>query len=254
MVGRALPEIVKKMNLSDERERQYGLALDELEAHPPERGAAAGRFREVASHYTLVQAPTLRNRYLGMRSIREVNAGRQKVSTQDEAVLVDHINNRAIRGIPLSQDEIRSVASRLLQPGVQKLGENWVSNFMYRKRKVVKMYKTTHLDRTRANGLHADAVKSFEDVIEAEIVEAAIAAGNVYAMDETSFNQRNDSLDFRAGPVGQENQYQIGSEQQENITVIVTICGDGSTLSPTIVFAAKNIDEVWYDKNPANAA
>ena len=41
---------------------------------------------------------------------------------------------------------------------------------------------------------------------------------------------------------------------RENVTAIVTICADGTTLQPTIVFKGKNFMKKWGTNNVAHAS
>lgn len=47
-------------------------------------------------------------------------------------------------------------------------------------------------------------------------------------------------------------QYQQRDGDRENITVIVTICADGSALPPTVIFKGKALQVSWLQDNPAN--
>ncbi|KIY53749.1 DDE-domain-containing protein, partial [Fistulina hepatica ATCC 64428] len=56
------------------------------------------------------------------------------------------------------------------------------------------------------------------------------------------------------GRRGQNTQHRQGSANRENTTVLVTICADGSTVTPVAVFKAKNFQSSWNDDNPAGIA
>src|ERR1700677_2084652 len=56
------------------------------------------------------------------------------------------------------------------------------------------------------------------------------------------------------GAAGQKGQYQQQDGNRENITVLVTIGADGSTLPPTIIFKGKAYQAIWKQDNPANAS
>ncbi|KIJ42700.1 hypothetical protein M422DRAFT_137261, partial [Sphaerobolus stellatus SS14] len=52
---------------------------------------------------------------------------------------------------------------------------------------------------------------------------------------------------------GTKRQFQQGSGDRENITVIVTICTDGTALQPTIIFKGQNHMKKWANDNVSNA-
>ncbi|TFK17583.1 hypothetical protein FA15DRAFT_317396 [Coprinopsis marcescibilis] len=53
----------------------------------------------------------------------------------------------------------------------------------------------------------------------------------------------------RPGP-----QYQQRTGNRENITVLVPICADGSSLPPGVILKGKGYQVKWSQDNPANAS
>ncbi|KZP31407.1 hypothetical protein FIBSPDRAFT_907633 [Athelia psychrophila] len=49
-------------------------------------------------------------------------------------------------------------------------------------------------------------------------------------------------------------QYQQHDGNQENITIIVTVCTKGTSTPPTIIFKGKGYQTEWKHDNPANAS
>lgn len=49
-------------------------------------------------------------------------------------------------------------------------------------------------------------------------------------------------------------QHKQGGADCENVTAIVTICADRTTLCPTIIFMGQNFMTKWADNNVANAS
>jgi hypothetical protein len=49
-------------------------------------------------------------------------------------------------------------------------------------------------------------------------------------------------------------QYQQIGGDHENITVIVTICADGTSTPPAVIFMGKGYQVNWKQDNPANAS
>jgi hypothetical protein len=56
-----------------------------------------------------------------------------------------------------------------------------------------------------------------------------------------------------SGKVGKKIQYQQQGSSQENITVLVTIGGNGSALPPAVIYAGKGYLIKWKQDNSANA-
>jgi hypothetical protein len=49
-------------------------------------------------------------------------------------------------------------------------------------------------------------------------------------------------------------QYQQQGGDRENTTVIVTVCADGTSTPPAVIFKGKGYQVKWKQDNPANAA
>jgi hypothetical protein len=57
------------------------------------------------------------------------------------------------------------------------------------------------------------------------------------------------NLQKKKGP-----QYQQQAGTRENTTVIVTICADGTSIPPTVIFKGAAYQVSWGDDNPLNAS
>ncbi|KAJ7439297.1 hypothetical protein FB451DRAFT_985330, partial [Mycena latifolia] len=55
---------------------------------------------------------------------------------------------------------------------------------------------------------------------------------NIYGMDESGFPPSNQGRQRVVGRRGTKTQHKAGSANHENVTVLVTICADGTTLKP----------------------
>jgi hypothetical protein len=49
-------------------------------------------------------------------------------------------------------------------------------------------------------------------------------------------------------------QYQQRDGNRENVTVIVTICADGTSTPPAVIFKGQGYQVKWKQNNPADAA
>lgn len=56
------------------------------------------------------------------------------------------------------------------------------------------------------------------------------------------------------GKAGEKPQYQQRGGSKENTTVIVTICADGTSIAPAVVFKGKGYSTSWKQDNPLNAS
>ena len=49
-------------------------------------------------------------------------------------------------------------------------------------------------------------------------------------------------------------QHEQGSADCENMTVVATICADGTTLHPTIIYKGQNFMKKWREDNVSHAS
>ncbi|KIM87838.1 hypothetical protein PILCRDRAFT_3567 [Piloderma croceum F 1598] len=72
-------------------------------------------------------------------------------------------------------------------------------------------------------------------------------------MDESGFLPSNQGWQKAIGRWAAKGQYKQGGADRENVTAIVTICADGTALTPAVIFKGQNIMAKWGDNNVLNA-
>lgn len=77
---------------------------------------------------------------------------------------------------------------------------------------------------------------------------------NIYGMDESGFPPSDQGVQRVVGRRGSKIQHKAGSANMENVTVLVTICADGSALKPTVIFKGKWILQKWCQDNVSGAS
>ena len=74
-------------------------------------------------------------------------------------------------------------------------------------------------------------------------------------MDEVGFQPNgNEGCEYVIRAPGKKLQYQQRKGSHKNITVCVTIGGDGTALRPMVFYAGKAFLEKWLQRNPAKAS
>ena len=76
---------------------------------------------------------------------------------------------------------------------------------------------------------------------------------DMYGMDETHMPPEFAQMRRVIAGKGKSVQYEQGGSTRETITALVTICADGGTLWPNIIFKATRFAPEWFDDNVANA-
>lgn len=90
--------------------------------------------------------------------------------------------------------------------------------------------------------------------MKAKCVEEGIPPELIYGMDETGFPLGDFGRKKVVGRRGAKRQHKQGSGDKENVTVLVTICADGSHLRPTIIYKGKNFMQKWQENNVSGAS
>lgn len=76
---------------------------------------------------------------------------------------------------------------------------------------------------------------------------------HIYGADKTGIQMGIGNRKHVVGPAKGHVQHQQRSGNQENITVIVTICADGTSLAPAVIFKGSGYQVEWNEENPLDA-
>lgn len=228
--------------------------------------------RDVAAHPDeVIQRPSLRKfakthgvdritltRYTNDAHITKTESSRmrQKLSPEEEGAVVNASIDRGRRGFPLTHDRVERIANSIIRNRTgtdEKVGKNWVERFLARHEDQLHTYWTKHLPGNRAGAVNPTNVRSWEDVVEEEVIVPGIRPEDMYGMDETHMPPEFAQMRRVIAGKGKSVQYEQGGSSWETITVLATICADGSTLRPNVIFKATRFAPEWFDGNVANA-
>jgi hypothetical protein len=101
--------------------------------------------------------------------------------------------------------------------------------------------------------LNPEAVKHWFDLVEEHIVKLGIKPENIYGMDESGFPPSDQGTQHVIGQCRTKTQHKQGGADRENVTALVTICADGTALTPTIVFKGQHMQKKWGENNTTGA-
>lgn len=182
---------------------------------------------------------------------------RQKLTPVQERVLVDFITESADRGFPLVHRQIEEYANELLiraqGPDAEPVGKSWIFAFLDRHRDDLQTHWSKPLDTQRAKSLNPKAVEHWFDLVEKVIEKEGVRPEDIYGMDESGFPPSNQGTQRVVGRRGTKTQHKQGGANKENVTAVVTICADGTTVTPLIIYKGKKAQKRWFDNNVAGA-
>jgi len=124
-------------------------------------------------------------------------------------------------------------------------GSDWAHNFMNRHKLKLKKGTSMQIDRKERTS-DPFIIYSFYDVLEKEMQRLQLQdkPSHIYNLDETSFPLHS-SKTHSLGIIGQKTIRVTASSGRKNITVLATICVDGTALPPCIVFKGKRMMQHW---------
>jgi hypothetical protein len=86
------------------------------------------------------------------------------------------------------------------------------------------------------------------------ITKYEVKQHNMYGVDEMGCQPQGGEREHVFGRKKNGPQYQQRGGNRENVTVIVTICTDGTATSPSVIFKGSAFHVKWNQENPANAS
>ncbi|KAL5478278.1 hypothetical protein ACEPAI_2462 [Sanghuangporus weigelae] len=106
----------------------------------------------------------------------------------------------------------------------------------------------------RAQALNPSAVTHWFNLVEAEIVKKGITPENIYTMDESGCPPANQGVSRVVARAGYKVVHKQGGANKETVTVLVTICADGTAIDPAIIFKGERLYKRWTIDNLAQAS
>ena len=188
------------------------------------------------------------------------NNGRKSLLTDDEQqVIVEYILEMARCGFPLSPKRLREHAEKILRARLgdafreEGLGKNWATRFITKHHERIGMYWSSSLDSSRGRAVNPITKDDYFDLLKNIREEYNIPDELVYGADETGIQTGIGVTERVIGPTGSKIQHQQRSGNRENITVLPTICADGTTIPPTVIFKGEAFQTKWLQENPLDA-
>jgi hypothetical protein len=227
----------------------------------------------VRAEYVLLGHPvklspqTILNRHKGVLGYTDSRERVRNLSKEQSKALMDYIISMAEWGWPATSRMILDWANSLRRESGQKpiTGRNWVPRWVLAHPEIAAYRPKGHESkRGQAANLHnlaswfdlyGDVVMARRTFSEYPDLTEPVAAECIYAMDESGFQPYGAPGGNQVyGKSGKKNQYQQRDGTRETITVLTTICADGSTLPPAVIFKGEGFLIKWSQDNPLNAS
>lgn len=271
MVGRALSDTKKKQNIHEveEKFRLHAIAAYRLELAKPEGKRQSSRtvardficlYKQETGHDLTLDHSLLCRRAVGGNMRMQANAARSWLTDEEQEIIIGYMVECGSRGFPLSHRRLWEHVNGVLQARlggafpIDGVGKNWTNCFIEKHSDRLKMSWATPLEAKRGRAVNEQTINAFYDILEHVTEKYEINFKLIYGVDEFGTNPFNGERERVIGGVGNDPRYQLRDGNRENITVIVTICADGTTTPPATIFKGQAFQVKWKQDNPANSS
>jgi len=115
------------------------------------------------------------------------------------------------------------------------------------------MYWSTPLDGSWGRTVNPVTKEEYFKILKVVREKHDIPDWLVYGADETGIQSGIGVTERVIGPAGAKMQHQQRSGMRENITVLPTICADGTSIAPTVIYKGEAFQTKWLQDNPLDA-
>ena len=219
---------------------------------------------QMTNQVVKLSSSTLDRRVKGGRSHGEAHEEKRWLNDDEVEVVIQNIIKYGERGLPLSHRRIKHHVDEICQAKYGNtfpetgVGQCWTHRFVSDHNDRVGAYWSKGLDHSRARAVNPTTKDHYfrilRDVIQGAGADDIIPAELIYGVDESGFQKGIGQKERVFGAKGKQCQHQQRSGDRENITVIVTICGDGTSTAPAVIFKGEGFQANWKQDNPTNAS
>lgn len=203
---------------------------------------------------------TLKRLAAGGNTRKKANAERAWLNDAEVNVVIEFINEMAAHGFLISHTRLKEAVDLICGARLGKefpvmgVGKNWTYRFSKKYADCIKISRSRALEDKRGCAANPSNDEAWWKMLGEIIEKYMIKPKNIYRSDEVSIQaQGQGECEFVFSPRTKAAPYQQHSGLHESITVIVTICADGSTTPPAVIFKGSAYNVKWGDNNPLNA-
>jgi hypothetical protein len=188
-----------------------------------------------------VSRETLRRRHQGLQDTHTgTSQQQQNPSPQQEKELVQYIKEITKQGLPPTRTIIQNFASAV---ATSIVSTRWVSRFIARHKAELTSKWTVGMDRDRVKADNRDTYCHYFELLHAGIRQYNVEPRHIYNMDEKGFLVGITSRQKRVFSRQLWEQKRVTASLQDSsrelVTVLVTVCADGSSLDPAVIYEGK---------------
>lgn len=270
MVGKAKSEELKRRIDREEvdglMDRAIKMYLNEQQAQGSEKKMGYRKVcekveedhRKETGRTVKLNHNTLANRVKGGKSLSQFNAEKAWLTETETKVVIDYTLECADRGFPLSHRRLKEHVDSILHARLGEefpetgVGQNWTQRFVTAHHDDLKSAWARQLDSARGRAVNATNHEEWFNLLGKTIEDVEDEC--IWAADESGFQTSGAVRERVIGRAGESTQYQQRDGNRENITVIVTIGADGTSIPPAVIFKGNSYLPEWKQDNPLEAS
>lgn len=272
MVGRTQSDTKKQQNARETKDdlmvqavAAYRIELQKPLTQQP-RGARRicedfeNMYRQSTGKTIKLSHTTLCRLAKGGRTLSAANAEKSWLSMGEIRVVIGYIVEVAARGFPLSHRRLKEHVDEICQARlgnkfpVEGVGKCWTNRFVQKHSRELKTSWSRPLEAKRGRAVNSATNEAWFNLVEETFTKYNVKAHNTYAVDELGCQPSGGEEERVIGGRKPGPQYQQRDGNRENITVLVTICADGTSTPPAVIFKGAAYQVKWAQDNPANAS
>lgn len=202
---------------------------------------------------------TLKRLVAGGNTRQQANIDRRWLSDGEEDIVIAFLAEMGDRGFPLSharlKEHVDSICKARLGNKFKGVGQNWTYRFAQRNTEKIKMARSRPLEDKRGRAANPHTNDAWWKLLGETITKYNIKPENIYGSDEVGIQaQGGGEREYVFGARRKGTPYQQRAGTRDNITVIVTICADGTSTPPAVIFKGNAYQVKWGEDNPLNAS
>jgi hypothetical protein len=192
-------------------------------------------------------------------TLTQSNGKKSWLTAEEDKIIVQFAIEMVQRGFLLSPRRLKEHAEAILRHRLGKdfpeqgLGKDWGNRFITKHHNRLGMYWSTPLDSSRGRAVNPVTNEEYFRILKEVRERYNIPDELVYGADETGIQSGIGVAERVIGPAGAKIQHQQRSGTRENITVLPTICADGTTVAPTVIYKGEAFQTKWLQENPLDA-
>lgn len=195
-----------------------------------------------------------------MKSKAQSNAAKGWLTPEETENVLRLVEELGERGFPPDHRTIKEFVDAILQVKLGDqfpnggVGKKWTHRFLEKHSDRVQGYYSTGLESKRGRAVNLNTHEAWFKVLGDTLKKYNVDPDCIYGCDETGFMPGRGTRTRVFGKAGKKVQHKQESGKREMNTALVTICADGSTIPPLIIFKSKAYLMQWLQDNPLNCS